>query len=402
MPTRLPVPDHRSRTGATPGVGRNARPLPHDGSDPAEPSRHAPRAEPLVPQRGRGAVSNPQNRFESLARMSEDDGWFGDDGDAPALKTVVRIEPVRSIVSRNRSPDVPFEQSINPYRGCEHGCIYCFARPNHGYIGLSPGIDFETRLFAKADAAARLREELSAPSYQCSPIALGTATDPYQPIEREHGITRALLQVLADTRHPVLIVTKSSLIERDIDLLARLARDRLVMVHLSVTTLDAALARAWEPRATAPWRRLETVRRLSEAGIPVGVLIAPVAPFINDHDLEHILEAARASGATDARYTVLRLPWELKQLFSDWLHAYFPDRAQRVLARLAELRGGNRLNDPRFFTRMKGEGAWAEIIRMRFDIAARKHGFARDRLVLDLRTDLFSAPRADTAQLGLF
>jgi DNA repair photolyase len=367
----------------------------HPGPEPRRGGEAATR-------KGRGAVGNPQGRFETLRRESADDGWFGGDGEPPALRTTVSVEQARSIIVRNTSPDVPFNLSINPYRGCEHGCVYCYARPNHSYVGLSPGIDFETRLFAKADAPALLKRELAAASYRCEPINIGSSTDAYQPVEREWRITRALLEVLAQTRHPATVITKSALIERDIDLWAPMARDRLATAFVTVTTLDAGLARLWEPRAAAPWRRLETIRRLSEAGIPVGVSVAPIAPFLNEPELERILEAAQQAGARYAMYMVLRLPWELKDLFGAWLAAHFPDRAERVLNRLREMRGGDestRVNDPRFFSRMKGHGKWAELIRLRFDVATRKLGMNRDRL--NLRTDLFVAPGAE-GQLGLF
>lgn len=369
-----------------------------------------------VPVKGRGAVGNPQGRFESLRREPHDDGWPRDEGEAPAPRTIVRIEQARSILNRNDSPDLPFDLALNPYRGCEHGCTYCYARPNHGYVGLSPGIDFETRLFVKADAARLLRAELAAPGYRCEPINIGSATDAYQPIEREHRVTRSIVELLAQCRNPATVITKSSLIERDIDLWAQMARQRLALAFVTITTLDAGLARAWEPRAAAPWRRLETIRRLAEAGIPVGVSVAPIAPFLNEPELERILEAARDAGARHAQYMVLRLPWELKDLFGDWLAAHFPDRAQRVLNRLRDMRDAQpasaarnvtarerRLNDPDFFTRMKGRGKWAELVRLRFQVATRKLGL--NAQPLQLRTDLFVRPRADDepqAQLGLF
>ncbi len=385
-----------------------------------------------VPAKGRGALDNLQGRFERLQRSAEDDGWFGDDGAPPPRPTPLSFEQARPILSRNASPDVPFELAINPYRGCEHGCSYCYARPGHGYLGLSPGLDFETRLFAKANAAECLAAELASPAHRCSPINIGSATDAYQPVEREQRITRAVLQVLADCAHPLSIVTKSALVERDIDLLAPMGRAGLAAVYVSITTLDPVLARRWEPRAAAPWRRLETVRRLSEAGIPVGVSISPLVPFINEPELERILAAAREAGAAHAFYTVLRLPWELRQMFSDWLQAWYPDRAERVLSRLADMRDPGRgagpsppglsppglsssrpgqagpsqprlnrprLNDPRFHTRMKGQGHWADLVGLRFGLAVRKLGLNRGRL--DLRTDLFVPPSAD-GQLGLF
>ncbi|HEY5633037.1 MAG TPA: PA0069 family radical SAM protein [Burkholderiaceae bacterium] len=356
------------------------------------------------PARGRGATFNPQGRFEGERREAEDDGWYGGDGEPPPLRTTVTLERARSIIVRNRSPDVPFDLSINPYRGCEHGCVYCYARPNHSYVGLSAGLDFETRLFAKADAAALLRAELAASSYRCEPINLGSATDAYQPIEREHRITRGVVEVLEQTRHPVTVVTKSALVERDLDLWASLAHDGLALAYVTVTTLDPVLARRWEPRAAAPWRRLETIRRLSEAGVPVGVSVAPIAPFLNEPEIEDVLAAAHDAGARYAQYMVLRLPNELADVFTAWLRAHYPDRADRVLNRLRDMRGGEgeaagRLNDPRFFSRMKGTGNWARLIAMRFDLARRKLGYETERL--QLRCDLFRPPSAD-GQLGLF
>lgn len=363
----------------------------------ADPPRH-----PAAPIRGRGAVGNPQGRFERYVRETTDDGWFGPEGDPPARDTRVETERARSVISRNASPDIPFTLSLNPYRGCEHGCVYCYARPNHAHLGLSPGLDFETRLVAKVNAAECLRAELAAPSYRCETLNLGTATDSYQPIERRWRITRAVLEVLAECAHPVALVTKSSLVERDLDLLAPMARRGLAAVYVSLTTLDPVLARRWEPRAAAPWRRLETIRRLSEAGVPVGVSVSPVVPFLNEPELERILCAAREAGAGHAFYTVLRLPGEVRQVFTDWLQAAYPERARRILGRLADIRdpiGRAQLNDTRFHKRMKGEGHWADLLGLRFQLAARKLGFNRDRL--QLRTDLFVAPRAD-GQLALF
>lgn len=354
-------------------------------------------AVPVHWQKGRGAVDNPQGRFE-LQRREREPQLDQLAATAP-LQTQVQIEIAKSIITRNQSPDIFFDQSINPYRGCEHGCIYCYARPNHSLIGLSPGQDFESKLFAKTNAAALLRSELAAPNYQCSPINIGSVTDAYQPIEREFAITRQLLEVLESCQHPVSLITKSSLIERDIDLLSAMARRKLVSVYISVTTLDAALAAHWEPRAAAPWRRIEAIRRLSEAGIPVGVMVAPIVPFINDPDIENVLQQARAAGARSAHYTVLRLPYELKEVFVAWLQHHYPLRAKRVLARIADLRGGDRLNSSEFFTRMKGEGAWAALIKMRFEMATHKLGLTRDRL--PLTTSLFQANRARD-QLPLF
>ncbi len=372
------------------------------------PSNHPPAAaeaggvRPLVFVKGAGAVSNPQGRFERDARTPFDDGWGLDDGPGPQAPISVAREVARSIISRNQSPDIPFDLSVNPYRGCEHGCIYCYARPNHAYVGLSPGLDFERRLFAKSNAAELLRQELAHAGYRCQPINIGSATDAYQPIERTWRLTRAVLEVLSACDHPLTIITKSALVERDVDLLAPMARRGLAAVYVTITTLDPALARIWEPRAAAPWRRLELVRRLSEAGIPVGVSIAPLVPFVNEHELEQIMTEARAAGASSAFYMMLRLPWELKDLFVDWLNVHFPDRARRVLARLGDLRGGagaHRLNDPRYHTRMKGQGKWAELLRMRFDVASRRLGYGQGRVAL--RTDLFRPPGRD-GQMALF
>jgi len=356
---------------------------------------------PLAPRKGRGAVSNLQGRFEVAARESFDDGWVqpgeeegednldgarGDVGDgadagaedaaaplAPPIKTIVTDEYAKSILSRNASPDIPFNVSLNPYRGCEHGCVYCFARPSHSYLGLSPGLDFETRLFAKVNAADLLRRELARPGYVPESIALGVNTDAYQPCERERGITRQVLQVLSECAHPVGLITKNSLIERDIDILAPMAAKRLALAAVTLTTLDPAISRTLEPRAAAPARRLRTIRTLVEAGIPVSVSVAPIIPFVTEPDIEKILEAAAEAGATGAHYTVLRLPWEVNTLFQEWLQAHFPDRAQRVMNRVREMRGGKDY-DADFATRMHGEGVWADLIRQRFTRAAEKYG----------------------------
>jgi DNA repair photolyase len=328
--------------------------------------------------RGRGAADNPQGRFERLARSAEPDE---ERKSTPA--TVVTLQQARSIISRNDSPDIPFTQSINPYQGCEHGCIYCYARPSHAYVGLSPGLDFETKLFAKANAAELLRKELSRPGYRCEVIALGANTDPYQPIEREHRITRGILEVLREFRHPVGIVTKSSLIERDLDLLSPMAADGLVHAFISIGTLDGEIARRLEPRAAAPYRRIEALRRLSENGIPCGVLVAPMIPFLNDKDMESVLEAAHEAGARMAGYTIVRLPWEVKDLFKDWLERNYPLKAAHIMARIRDMRGG-RENDPEFGSRMRGEGPFAELIRMRFDVACKRLGLnAGERNRLD-------------------
>jgi DNA repair photolyase len=358
-------------------------------------------AAPVHVHRGRGAVSSPAGRFEKQARMPIDDGWAGVSGSAAAeqapaqLRTEVTEERSTRVISYNDSPDVPFDRSLNPYRGCEHGCTYCFARPGHAWLGMSPGLDFETRIRAKPDAPDCLVRELAARSYRCAPINLGSATDAYQPIEREMKLTRRVIEVLSACAHPFTIVTKSSLIERDLDLIVPMARRGLVSVYITITTLDSVLAASWEPRAAAPWRRLRTIRRLADAGVPVGVAVAPVVPFLNEPELESILPEAAEAGAGSAFYSVLRLPWELRDVFVDWLRASYPDRASRVLNRLSDMRkpgagGARRLNDPRFHHRMRGEGGWAELLRLRFDLAARRLGLGRERVAL--RTDLFAPP----------
>ncbi|MFF7396943.1 PA0069 family radical SAM protein [Achromobacter sp. NPDC008082] len=317
----------------------------------------------------------------------------------PAPKTTVTAEEARKMLSRNDSPDIPFDVAVNPYRGCEHGCVYCYARPTHSYLGMSPGLDFETRLVAKANAVEALRAELGKPGYKPSPINIGSATDAYQPIERDWRLTRGMLELMLETRHPLTIVTKNALVARDLDLLAALAEQKLVVVYMSITTLDAGMARTLEPRAAAPWRRLEAVRSLTDAGVPVGVLVAPVIPFINDESMEHILQESKAAGAHYASYTVLRLPWEVKTLFEDWLNTHYPDRAQRVLHRIEDLRNGRR-NDPNFGSRMRGTGIWADLLRQRFTVATRKLGLNRHRLALDC--DLFQPPLAANATPSLF
>jgi DNA repair photolyase len=314
---------------------------------------------------------------------SSDPDFMGEPSPA-APRTEVRIEQARKLLSRNDSPDIPFELAVNPYRGCEHGCVYCYARPTHAYLGYSPGLDFETRLVAKVNAVSALRAELARPGHRVSPINLGSATDIYQPIEREWRLTRGLLELLLETRHPATLVTKNALVERDIDLLAALAERNLVMVYVSVTTLDADMARKLEPRASAPWRRLQAVRALAEAGVPVGVLAAPMIPFINDESLESILAEAAAAGAKSASYTVVRLPYEVLDVFEQWLATHFPDRAQRVLHRIEDMRGGKR-NDSRFGVRMRGTGLWADLLRQRHTIAVRKLGLDRFRFSLDCK-----------------
>jgi DNA repair photolyase len=347
--------------------------------------------------RGRGATINIAGRFERDQREVLVKEWIsaGDSDDAPArqIATQVTIENAQTIISRNDSPDLPFVTSINPYRGCEHGCIYCYARPSHAYLGLSPGIDFESRLFAKTNAATLLRSELSARGYTPSVINLGANTDGYQPVERTYKLSRAILEVLREARHPVAIITKNALVERDLDLLVDLARDHLVHVTISVTTLDAHLAGAMEPRASAPQRRIAAVRTLAAAGVPVAINIAPIVPFLTDHEIEAIVAAGAEAGATSVGYTMLRLPWEVKDLFRQWLTAHFPDKAAHVMARQMEMRGGKD-NDSRFGHRMHGQGIIADVIRQRFHRAARRAGIATQgrEPIQRLRTDLFRPP----------
>jgi DNA repair photolyase len=329
------------------------------------------------------------------ARERCDDGWQpavpADDDAPPPLRTIVTIQPARSIIAHNDSPDVPFSQSINPYQGCEHGCIYCYARPSHAYLDLSPGIDFETRLFAKPDAARLLRAELAKPGYRCDPIALGTNTDPYQPIEREWRVTRSVLEVLCECEHPFTIVTKSALVERDIDLIAPMAAKRMARVYLSITTLDRELARRMEPRAAAPQRRLQALKTLSAAGVPVGVMVAPIIPQLNDRDLEAILEAAAANGAQGAGWVLLRLPREVAPLFREWLDAHYALRAEHVMSVVRQMRGG-RDYDSTFGSRMRGDGAFAALIEKRFALACRRLGLDRGREHVGLDTSRFRPP----------
>ncbi len=349
--------------------------------------------------KGRGAADNPPCRFDRERHEAFDDGWEDEAHDGTAPRTQVTLIQARSIISRNDSPDIPFTQSINPYQGCEHGCIYCYARPSHAYLGLSPGLDFETKLFAKANAAELLRAELSRPGYRCDVIAIGANTDPYQPIERKYCITRALLEVLAECEHPLGIVTKSALIERDLDLLAPMARNGLVHVFVSIGTLDHELMRTLEPRTSAPARRLQALGALAAAGIPCGVLVAPLIPFLNDRDMEAVLEAAAAQGASMAGYQILRLPYELKSLFKEWLGRHYPLKAAHVMSQIRQLRGG-RENDAHFGSRMSGEGLFAELQARRFALACERHGLNRKgRNELD--TTRFKPPARD-GQLTLF
>jgi len=351
-----------------------------------------------VQMRGRGAASNPAVRFDRLSAQHVDDGWDRDE-ELPVLRTQVSIEVPRRVISKNTSPDLSFDRSINPYRGCEHGCIYCFARPSHAYLGLSAGLDFETRLIARPDAPAILEKELRNPRYKPAMIAIGTNTDPYQPIEKEHQIMRGILEVLARFNHPVGIVTKGTMIERDIDILAPMAALGLVRVGMSITTLDKKTSRAMEPRVPLPATRLRTIRRLTDAGIPVRVMVAPVVPALTDHELEAILAAAAQAGAVAASSIVLRLPREVSGLFQDWLGEAFPDRAARVMARVRELHGGQDY-DPDFGKRMTGQGKWADLMRQRFQLATRRLGL--DRKLPALRSDLFQVPPQVGDQMSLF
>jgi len=347
---------------------------------------------------GRAAATNATNRFEPLRRELFHDGWDAEE-DLPPLRTEVTVERPRRVITRNTSPDVSFDRSINPYRGCEHGCIYCFARPSHAYLGLSPGLDFETRLIARPDAPDALARELSARSYRPGVIAIGTNTDAYQPIEKERRIMRRILEVLEEFNHPVAIVTKGTLIERDIDILGRMAARGLARVGVSVTTLDPAVARAMEPRVPAPARRIATIRRLAEAGIPVRVMASPLIPALTDHELEPILAAGREAGAIAASMIPLRLPREVADLFRDWLAEHFPDRAARVMNRVREMHGG-RDYDPDFGKRMTGQGEWARLLKARYDLACTRLGLGQ--ALPDLRTDLFRVPPRKGDQLSLF
>ena len=352
---------------------------------------------PSVP-RGRGARSSPDNRYAEHSHELVDDGWGGLDQEAPPLRTTLTKDTSRTVISYNKSPDVGFDRSINPYRGCEHGCVYCFARPTHAYLGLSPGLDFESRLFYKPAAAELLRKELAAPGYRCAPIAVGINTDAYQPVERRLGITRAVLEVLRACNHPFTVVTKSYLVERDIDILAEMARKQLVQVMVSVTTLRHDLARTMEPRATAPVRRLRTIQRLHEAGIPVGVLVAPLIPVLTDSEMETILAEARQVGAGSAGYVLLRLPHEVKDLFREWLAEHEPTKAEHVMQRIRDSRGGKDY-DAEFGTRMSGSGIFAELIAKRFRVAHKRLGYGEAQA---LETRLFRAPSRDRFQLELF
>ena len=355
----------------------------------------------MAAHKGRGATLNGESRRFNMPERQADGDWLDAleaiDGEAPRLRTEVTIEHPRTIIARNQSPDIAFNQSINAYRGCEHGCIYCFARPTHAYHDLSPGLDFETKLFAKPDAAKLLRAELMKKGHVASPIAMGTNTDPYQPIEKDWRITRQVLEVLAETRHPTFITTKSDRILRDIDLLVDLARDNLVAVMISVTSLDPKIARTLEPRAPHPDRRVAAIARLAEAGVPVSANMSPIIPAINDHEIESVVARVAAAGARDVNYILVRLPHEVAPIFRAWLDEHYPDRAAKVMAMIRDLRGG-RDNDPDFGSRMKGQGVWADLIRTRFIKARRRAGLGGERLVL--RSDLFRPPEG--AQMRLF
>src|SRR6202163_4222499 len=368
---------------------------------PPAPLPSAPAGEPLVDRerrRGRGSLSNATGRYEPLARVAFDDGWQGLE-ELPPFKTTVTADSTRKIITRNDSPDISFDRSINPYRGCEHGCVYCFARPTHAYLGLSPGLDFDSKLFMKPNAPELLERELSASNYVPKVIAIGTNTDPYQPIERRYKIMRRILEVLDSAGHPVGIVTKSALVTRDIDILARMAKRNLAKVALSVTTLDPKLARTMEPRASTPARRLEALRQLSEAGNPTTVMVARVIPALNDAEIERILDAAAHAGVKEASYVLLRLPLEVRDLFREWLMANYPDRYRHFFTMIRDMRGG-RDYDSQWGTRMKGTGPMAWMIGRRFEIACEKLGLNKRRS--KLTTDHFARPKRSGQQLSLF
>ena len=370
---------------------------PAAGRPPREPLAESAREINPARRRGRGAVSNASGRFEAFAREEIDDGW-GSLENLPPLKTNIHLEKPRSVITRNDSPDIGFDRSINPYRGCEHGCVYCYARPTHAYVGYSPGLDFETEIFVKEGAAQVLERELSAPGYVPRTLAIGSNTDPYQPTEKRCRVMRGVLETLARANHPVGIVTKSALVTRDIDLLAPMARKGLVKVAISVTTLDKELARKMEPRAASPALRLETIEKLAAAGIPVSVLVAPIIPAVNDAEIETILTRAFAAGAREAGYVMLRLPLELRDLFSEWLLTHYPDKARHVLSLVRGAREG-KLYDPGFGKRMTGVGPYAWMIGRRFEMAAARLGFGAGA---KLRCDLFQPPRRSAEQLVLF
>jgi DNA repair photolyase len=378
-------------------------------SEPVEDNPESWIEPPLQPFKGRGALTNMAGRFEEQIIARTDDGWWQEPDEPGAPRTYITPETARTILSRNQSPDLPFSVSLNPYRGCEHGCVYCFARPTHSYLGLSPGLDFETRIYAKTNAPEVLRRELAHPHYEVSSIALGVNTDAYQPCERQLQLTRRVLEVLHECRHPVGLITKSSLVERDIDLLAEMAQQRLTGVAITLTTLDHQLSRILEPRAASPTRRMQTIRRLHEAGIPVAVSVAPVIPHITEPELEAVLTAAIEAGASSAGYTVLRLPWEVNPLFQQWLETHFPLRAKKVMNCLRDLRGGKE-NDPNFGSRMRGQGIYADLIRQRFKKTLRKLMLPGEGRFASLDHTLFRRPRIvpesakakNSGQLDLF
>lgn len=356
---------------------------------------------PPLSRKGRGATLNMVSRYDAQQRERVADDWWLDD-ELPPLKTTLIVDTAKSVITYNDSPDLPFDRSINPYRGCEHGCIYCYARPSHAYLGYSPGLDFETRLLYKPDAVAVLKRELARPAYECAPIALGMNTDAWQPVERKLGITRGILELLAECKHPVGMVTKSALILRDLDLLAEMARQQLCHVAVTITTLDPELARTLEPRAASPARRLEVVQALSAAGIPVGVAIAPMIPALNDQELESIMAAAVEAGASNTWYTLLRLPHELSPLFRDWLETHAPGRARHVMSLIRQMRGGKDY-DSDFATRMRGEGEYARLLQQRYRIAAKRLDITRHKEAWpQLDCSLFIKPTKPSAQGELF
>ncbi len=383
------MPPNRSTHQRT--ISRDEAPSPHAAARP--------------PQKGRGTVWAIEHRYSRTASESYDDGWGTLDQEASeelvAPETTIIEERVKSVLSGNDSPDLSFDLSINPYRGCEHGCVYCFARPTHSYLNMSPGLDFETRIIAKVNAAERLREAFASRAYEATSLNLGSATDAYQPVERKLGITRAIIEVLAECRHPFSLVTKSSGVERDLDLIAPMAERGLVAVYVSVTSLDPALARILEPRAAAPHRRLKTIEALAKAGVPVGVSVSPMIPFINEPEIERILEAAAAAGASSAFGIVLRLPWEVNPIFQRWLDQHFPDRAARVMARIREMRGGRDYRAD-FGSRMKGEGVWAQLLQQRLAKAKKRFGLDRERVALDLTQFTKPLPSRLDGQADLF
>ncbi|MGM0583842.1 MAG: PA0069 family radical SAM protein [Pseudomonadota bacterium] len=366
--------------------------------DPDPPGADDRARAPDAARRGRGALTNRSGRYERETRAPARDDWPGEEDEPAPLRTLILRDASRKVIARNDSPDVPFDRSVNPYRGCEHGCIYCFARPSHAWLGHSPGLDFETKIHLKPDAPERLAEELRAKSYDCRPLAIGTNTDPYQPLEREHRVMRGILEVLAEHRHPVTITTKGAGVTRDLDILGEMGRQGLARVLISLTSLDNRLSRTMEPRAASPQARLRTIAALSRVGVPTGMLVAPVIPALTDHELERLLKAGARAGARSAAYIVLRLPLEVRELFEEWLEAHFPDRAARVMGRVRELHGG-RDYDSRFGRRMSGQGVWADLLRRRFATAARRLGLDGD--LPPLRTDLFRVPPRAGDQLAL-